>query len=411
MSTELSFESILKKDNNWLLFKHLYKDVISEDIIHEVEKMLKCCTPECGFAKYICPHCGNMKTIRFSCKSKLCSRCGKKHTDIWSHEVSSKLLNCDHRHIVLTISDKLWPFFINNSSLQKLLLNTSAKIIKKVFSRNQKLSIGFLLVLHPFGDDLKPNFHVHAIVSSGGLSEDNSRFVKVNYIDYAFIRKTWQYEILSALRKHLPEYKNTLNPIIDWCFKNRTNGFIIFADSIIKGSKQKTLNYVARYTRHPPISKRRIIGYNGYSVSFTYEAYGHEHTKIIPKFEFIKAVLQHTSSRQFKTIRRFGLYSRRSSAKYERTKSLLPPQTIDLPKEFSWRKNLTILTNKDPLACEKCGYEMTLWSITYHNKSGTLKTIDKDIWHNKAFSSKPIESICKNEKQRWRQISLPSMSY
>lgn len=411
MNEELSFESILKRDNNWLLFKELYKDELSEDIIHEVEKMLKCCTPECGFAKYICPHCGNIKTVPFSCKSKLCSRCGKKYTDIWSQEVSEKLLNCNHRHIVLTVSDKLWPFFINNPSLQKVLLDTAAKIIKKVFSRKQKLSIGFLLVLHPFGDDLKANFHVHVIVTCGGLSKDNRQFIKVDYIDYEFIRKTWQYEILTALRKHLPENSRVLNPIIDFCFKYRNNGFVVFANRVIKDSKQAALSYVARYTRHPPISKRRILSYDGSDVSFSYEAYGQEHTKTMPKFEFIKAVLQHTVSKHFKTVRRFGLYSRRSCAKYEIAKSLLSLQSTESVKEFNWRRNLIALTNKDPLVCETCGQEMILFSITYLDKSGTLKTIEKDDWFNETSPPDSFESSWQDEAQRERQISMSEVSY
>ncbi len=259
MVRELSFEDILKKDNNWILFKNLYKDELPEYVIHETEKMLNCRTPGCGFAKYICPHCGSIKTIPFSCKSKLCSCCGKKHTDIWSQTVSEKLLNRDHRHIVLTVSDKLWGFFINNPSLQKLLLDTAARVIKKAFSKTEKVTAGFILVLHPFGDDLKANFHVHAVVTCGGLSKDNTRFINVSYIDYDFIRKVWQYEILTALRKALPQRKHILNPIIDWCFKYKTNGFVVFADRVIKGSKKAALGYVARYTRHPPISKRRII--------------------------------------------------------------------------------------------------------------------------------------------------------
>lgn len=410
MDTELSFESILKRDNNWLLFKELYKDELSEDIIHEVEKMLKCCSPECGFATYICPHCGITKRIPFSCKSKLCSRCGKKHTDIWAQDVSERLLNCNHRHIILTISDKLWPFFINNPCLQKLLLDTAARIINKVFSLKQGLTLGLILVLHPFGDDLDPNFHVHTIVSAGGLSKDSNLWVDVTYIDYNFIRKTWQYEILTALRKHLPNQIN-LNAIIDWCFKYKVNGFIIFADRVIKGSKRAALSYIARYTRHPAISKRRIVGYDGTCVSFSYEAYGKEQIKKMPKFEFIRAILQHVASRQFKAVRRFGLYSRRACAKYNTAKSLLAPGIATKIPRFNWRKNLTVLTDKDPLDCENCGQEMVLFSITYRYKFGCLKTKDKDIWQDETFFSKPLEDIQQDEKQRWRQICMPGMPH
>lgn len=411
MDSELSFEAILKKDNNWNLFKELYRDKLPENVIRETEKMLNCCTPECGFAKYICPSCGNIKTIPFSCKSKLCSRCGKKHTDIWSQEACERLLNCDHRHIVLTLSDKLWPFFINNPLLQKLLLDTAAKIIKKAFSYKQDITTGLILVLHPFGDDLKANFHVHAIVACGGLSHDKSQFVKINYLNYESIRKTWQYEILTALRKHLPQKTKVLNPIIDWCFKYRNNGFVIFADRIIKDSKQATLSYITRYTRHPPISKRRILSCNGTSVSFSYEAYGQEHIKIMPKFEFINAVLMHTASKQFKTVRRFGLYSRRSSVKYEIAKSLLPHPSSKEFKAFDWRKNLAAFTGRDPFACDKCGGEFVLFSITYRDKSGALKTIEKDDWFYETGPLRPSEDILQDEKPRWRQICLPAMSY
>jgi len=411
MDAELGFETILRKDNNWLLFKQLYKNKLPENVILETEKMLNCCTPECGFAKYVCPHCGNFKTIPFSCKSKLCSRCGKKHTDIWSQVVSEKLLNCDHRHIVLTISDKLWPFFIDNPSLQKLLLNTAAKIIKKVFSRTEHLTVGFILVLHPFGDDLKPNFHVHALVTCGGLSKNNTRFINVSYIDYEFIRKTWQYEILTALRKALPQHKHILNPVIDWCFKYNSNGFVIFADRVIKDSKKAALSYIARYTRHPPISKKRIIGYDGSYVSFSYEAYGKEQIKTMPKFEFIKAVLQHTSSKQFKTVRRFGLYSRRSSLKYQIAKSFLFTPSPEQLKPFDWRKNLTAFIGKDPLACDKCGGKFTLFSITYRDKFGTLKTIEKNDWFYETITLRPSQDIRQNEKPGWHQICMPAMPY
>lgn len=408
MTCELSFEDILKKDNNWLLFKNLYKDELSENVIHETEKMLNCRTPGCGFAKYICPHCGNIKTIPFSCKSKLCSCCGKKHTDIWSQSISEKLLNCDHRHIVLTVSNKLWPFFINNPSLQKLLLDTAAKVIKKAFSRIELVTTGFILVLHPFGDDLKANFHVHAVVTCGGLSKDNSRFLSVSYIDYDFIRKVWQYEILTALRKALPQHKRILNPVIDWCFKYKTNGFVVFADRVIKGSTKAALGYVARYTRHPPISKRRILDYNGTSVTFSYEASGKEHTKTMPKFEFIKAVLQHTSSKQFKTIRRFGLYSRRSSAKYEKVLSLLSPHAPEKAAGFNWRRNLALFTGEDPLTCDKCGEKLTLFSITYPDKTGVFKTIEKDDW----YYEEHFENLRATDEETPRhQICMPAMSY
>lgn len=388
-------------------FKERYPETPAH-IIQEVEKMLKCRSPEGGFATWLCPECRHEIRIPFSCpakRDKLCSRCGKKHTDIWSQSVAEYLLNTDHRHIVLTVPEVLWDIFINNEPLQKALLDTAADIIKKVFSRKEPLTIGLILVLHPFGDDLKSNFHLSAIVTTGGLSENNE-WTKVNYIDYGFIRKTWQYEILSALRKH----QAVKESIIDRCFHDYPNGFVIFADRIIKGSKRWTLSYVARYTKHPPLSQRRILSYDGEWVKFSYESQGQELTKQMPKLAFIKAVLQHTSGRQFKTVRRFGLYARRAGEKYQQAVSLLGGAEPEKMNQFSWRKNLIRFSGKDPLRCPVCANKMKLYQITYLNKWGSLEKIKVNAGFEEEILTKFYEEEMQDERERRYQVHLSEMS-
>jgi hypothetical protein len=383
-SQEITFEYILRADNNWKQFKSLYGNQLRPVIIDEVEKMLKCCTSQNGFATYICLYCGETKTIPFSCKSKICSCCGKKHTQIWSEELNDVLLNVPHKHIVFTVSDRLWSHFQDNSKLQKLLLDTAADVLKKIFSQHNrkkvKITPGLILVLHPFGDDLKANFHVHIIITTGGLSNKNEWVYINDYIDYSIYRNMWQYAILTNLRKSLPKDPN-LNRIIDWCFSNYKNGFVIQAKRTIKGGKRiSTLTYIARYVRHPAISNRRIIGYDGQSVTFIYKENKKKYTKTLPKFEFIKAVVQHIPDKQFKMVRRVGLYSRRSNAKYEIAKQLLEPATKEEISKFNWRRNVTNYTGKDPLRCNKCGNEMVVCKITYFDKYGNRKTIGGLDW-------------------------------
>jgi hypothetical protein len=144
-------------------------------------------------------------------------------------DLANHLLPCVHRHIVLTISEKLWSYFIDNPKLQKLLLDVAAKTMKEVIDlsneEKKRLKSGEVLVLHPFGDDLKANFHVHILISEGGLDEEGKWHCTV-YLDYETIRKKWQYNILSALRKE-PSLRadRRLGAIIDWCFRYRKNGF------------------------------------------------------------------------------------------------------------------------------------------------------------------------------------------
>lgn len=387
---DLTFDYILKVDNNWKQFKTLYGKKLRPIVIKEVEKMLLCRDPKGGFATYICISCGETKTIPFSCNSRLCSRCGKKYADTWAEELANYLLPCTHRHIVLTISDKLWVYFVARPRLQKLLLDTAAETMKKVIKLSNKgkkrLRCGQVLVLHPFGDDLKANFHVHILISEGGLDKDGKWHSTV-YLDYGTIRKIWQYSILTALRKE-PGLKGNKNlaAIIDWCFKYRKNGFYIFAKRRLPPSTNRkgTIRYIGRYVRHPAISNRRIIGYDGKTVTFTYEEDKKRFQKTLPKFEFIRAVLQHVTESQFKVVRRFGLYARRSSVSYQTAYEALAgeatiPEVATLPV-FNWRENLKQYTGEDPLSCPKCGNEMELFQLTYPDGYGNYKTVGGYDW-------------------------------
>lgn len=58
--------------------------------IEEVEKMLDCGDFKNGFATFICVNDGEIKRIPFSCKGRLCVRCGKRHADEWAERINNK---------------------------------------------------------------------------------------------------------------------------------------------------------------------------------------------------------------------------------------------------------------------------------------------------------------------------------
>ncbi len=114
---------------------------------------------------------------------------------------------------------------------------------------------GILMVLHPFGRDLKTKMHVHMLMTEGGLTP-KGKWIAMSYIDYTVIRKKWQYYILIALKKTMPRDKE-LAKIIDWCFKERSNGFNIQAKRRTEGKTKQAARYMARYVRHPAIADSR----------------------------------------------------------------------------------------------------------------------------------------------------------
>ncbi len=72
---------ILCLNDNWDTYVSncIYK--IREVEKREVEKMLSCMDPEKGHSVYMCSECGKKEVFAHSCKSRICSICGKKHAD------------------------------------------------------------------------------------------------------------------------------------------------------------------------------------------------------------------------------------------------------------------------------------------------------------------------------------------
>jgi hypothetical protein len=70
----------------WDLYLSWYKGKIRAAVYENVEKILKCRTPQLGFHLYQCPECSRVRLIPHSCKSRFCSACGKIATDRWTNE-------------------------------------------------------------------------------------------------------------------------------------------------------------------------------------------------------------------------------------------------------------------------------------------------------------------------------------
>lgn len=122
-SKHLMFVDNPKKDSfsirdifikHWSSFCEYANDnnlVIRDIVYYEVAKMMKCRTPALGFSLFECPNCGNTHIQFHSCKSKFCTSCGNKYSKERVINITSKLYNCNHRHLVFTIHDALWNLF------------------------------------------------------------------------------------------------------------------------------------------------------------------------------------------------------------------------------------------------------------------------------------------------------------
>ena len=78
----------------------------NKNVLDNINRMILCHDPSYGGAFFGCPHCGNLKFVPFSCKSRFCPSCGSMYNQKRAFRMSCKLVSCNHRHCVFTIPVK-----------------------------------------------------------------------------------------------------------------------------------------------------------------------------------------------------------------------------------------------------------------------------------------------------------------
>ena len=199
---KITIKSILLTNGNWERFKAQNSN-LPLYAVEEVEKMLHCRDPESGFLTYKCPECGATKTIPLACKSRICARCGKKYTDEWADELASSLYAVSHRHMVFTIPEELREVLGADHGLFKVVMDAVSLTLKQLVKPRCGAVPGVICVLHPFGKDLKLNPHVYVLVTEGGLN-GVGEWVPITFFEYGSLRRIWQYHLLKAVKRCLP---------------------------------------------------------------------------------------------------------------------------------------------------------------------------------------------------------------
>ena len=350
----LSVRMIFEDNHNWDAFRLVHNQTLRNIEIQEVNKMLSC-KDECrGYFTYLCEHCGTFQTVYFGCNSRICTNCGKNHTDKWAKSLKNAMFNVPHRHAVLTIPDVLWPVILQNRFLQKVLMDAAIEAINDTISyknRNGRLLAGAIVVLHPFSKNMGFNPHLHVLVTEGGF-DGRGRFIHQKFISFRGMRKTWQYQVLTRFKAEFPE-NLVFSMLVSLLFNKYPEGFYVYLPEESRiTNKQKIAWYVARYIRHPAVANTRLYEYDGKSVTFWYK--DHEDKKIYVTMEvekFIQALIQHIPDRNFKMIRYYGSYGRRIKKLYSGyLQRSLNQTTFDdfLKKRNVWAPK-----------CPHCGEKMT----------------------------------------------------
>lgn len=357
--------------DHWDSFLSLGYD-LRPAIIKNVDKVIHCGDPSLGYALYSCPKCNEIKCVPFRCKSRFCNTCGATYVSERARNISSKLINCEHRHLVFTIPAELRNFFRKDRALLHILFQASSQTLFAWFhklNKSEAFTPGFISTLHTFGRDLKWNPHIHMILTEGA-SGNHTVWRTIKHIPFTMLRRRWQATLLSLLHQKLGA---SFYPLKSKLFRVYKDGFYVYAKKEKHSVVKNSIDYIVRYTGKPAMAQSRILDYDGNFVTFYYERHedGKRVTEKLSAIDFIKRLIIHIPDEQFKMVRYYGLYAKKHkhSTKFF---LLVSRQKKKFWKQLAnWRHRLLLAFGIDPLRCS-CGNTMELLDIFIPKKSPLL---------------------------------------
>ncbi|QFF98040.1 transposase [Psychrobacillus glaciei] len=348
--------------NHWNQFLLKHENKVRPIVVKEVEKFKGCGKVVNGFKLFVCEGCHDLKKVAYRCKGRFCTTCSVGESEEWSRLISHDMFQVNHRHVIFTVDEGLREVFLLHRRLLKPMMDEAAKLLRDYFYKKTKVIPGIISGLHTFGSRVNFNPHVHMLVTMGGINAQGE-YVKYDFLPFGMLRKQWQTVVLKLIRKNLnPREKKQVQSRLQAAYQNNGKGFYIHAPKQ-KGKIEEQLRYIGRYMRRPAIGLNRIEAYDGQSVTFTYKdkTNGQQKKETISVEEFISRLIRHIPDEQFKTIRHYGMYSRKTKGD---TRKLLTEWQKEVKKWIvrigsklkrrNWREKFLAAKQPDPLRCPKC---------------------------------------------------------
>src|ERR1700733_11159421 len=377
-------QALLQKDNAWWNFYNQYSVSIRPAVFDNIVNMLSCGLMVRGYKTYHCSNndCSHTKTISFGCKSRFCPTCGKKATDEWVAKQLNTLPKTDWQHITFTIPDKLWPLFQEDRSLLDQFAALAADVILTL-AKKKKTKVAIFTAPPAFGRDLKWHVHLHLSVTMGGLSLDHQQWKAIRFSKKA-VMPMWRQRIIKMMRKaHKEKRIDVTNAFLD--VQYHKTWIVHLAKPT--ANPWKTVTYLGRYIKKPPLSQARLEHYDGRYVTFNYLNHrtGKYQQGTYSTKEFIQRFIQHIPDKGFRMIRYYGILANRVRG------TLLPVvyqhlnQAIKPTPFIGWAGFLKNSFGVDPLACILCHSKMIFTGLVIGMGLNKLK-----LHHKELATRKPV---------------------
>jgi len=322
-----------------------------------------------------CDGCGQIRVAYNSCRNRHCPKCQGLARAAWLADRRADLLPVPYFHVVFTMPVPIAEIAFQNKAVVYAILFAAAAETLRIIAADPKhlgAEIGFVAVLHTWGQNLHHHPHVHCVVPGGGPSADGTRWVGCRpgfFLPAKVLSRLYRRLFLTRLKAAFDAgqlrffgtlaglqkpamFTARLRPL-------NTIPWVVYAKRPFSRPEQ-VLDYLARYTHRVAIANSRLVALAAGRVSFLWKDYRHHDKRKVMALgadEFIRRFLLHVLPDGFHRIRHYGyLANGVRVAKLAHCRRLLTaPEPAQPAAAVNYRERYQQLTGRSLDLCPCCG--------------------------------------------------------
>ena len=363
-----------EQNRTWLSFQQL-------KVLRAIKR---CRTVALGGHVDRCSGCGHSAISFNSCRNRHCPKCQAQARQRWLGLREQELLGLSYFHVVFTLPHELNRLCQRNPTvLYHLLFRAAAETLLEVAADPKHLGaeIGFLTILHTWGQNLFLHPHLHCLVPAGGLSPDHTQWVHPKYnffLPLNVLKPVFRGKFVDGLKRAYRKKKLDFGGVTKFLHEPKafaaflqtlhSKEWVVYAKHALAGPTP-VLRYLGRYTHRVAISNHRLTAFDGENVTFRWKDYAHgnkQRLMTLHASEFLRRYVQHVLPLGFVRIRQFGFLANR-----------LRSQSLTLIRRLLLIEPPTqALVSSSPAAtwtCPRCGapmqitHRLTTFELAFRN--------------------------------------------
>jgi len=338
--------------------------------------IVDCRTSALGGHKDKCDSCDHIEISYNSCRNRHCPKCQFLKKEKWIEARAEDLLPITYFHVVFTMPAELKPLVLRNQKVMyDILFRSVSETLIELADDPKHLGarIGFMAILHTWGQNLMDHPHVHCVVTGGGLSDGRDRWVlckKKFFIHVKVMSKMFKSKFLDYLKDSYTSGELLFPGVINHLKERHAferlrrplyyKKWVVYCKPPFNGV-EGVFEYLSRYTHRIAISNNRILKVENGEVSFLWRDYADGDkvkTMTVDALEFIRRFLLHVLPDGFVKIRYYGLLANRNRKNnIILCRELLGTSKIeakdnDIPE--TWQEHLLRVSGVDVTKCPVC---------------------------------------------------------